>query len=67
MLVYIGSSKLILAALLLSLVLFAILIMDFALCSHRKGFFYALVGCNNDKDNFGQNCTSSNKNENTFV
>ena len=67
MLVYIGSQKLVLAAFLLSLVLFAILIVDFTLCRHKKGFLYALVGCNNDKNNSCLNCTESDRMDMTTV
>ena len=42
MLVYIGSEKLVLAAFVVSLVLYSILIMDFALCRRKKGFLYSL-------------------------
>ena len=67
MLVYIGSPKLVLAAFLLSLVLFAILIVDFTLCHHKKGLLYALVSCNNDKNNSCQNCTGSSRIDMTTV
>ncbi len=63
-LVLIGSRKLILAAFLLSLVLFTILIMDFTLCRRKKGLVYTLFSCkNNDKDNSCQRCTRRNINE----
>ena len=63
-LVRIGSGKIILAAFLLSLVLFTILIMDFTLCRRKKGFLYALVGCkDDDMDNSCQYCTRRNRNE----
>ncbi|CAB4023523.1 Hypothetical predicted protein [Paramuricea clavata] len=50
-LVYIASGKVTLAAFLLSLVLFTILIMDFTLCRRKKGFLYALLGCKSDDAN----------------
>ncbi|CAB4027508.1 Hypothetical predicted protein [Paramuricea clavata] len=57
-LVYIASGKIILAAFLLSLVLFTILIMDFTLCHRKKGFLYALVACKtDDADHFCQGCS----------
>jgi hypothetical protein len=63
-LVYIASGKVILAAFLLSLVLFTILIMDFTLCRRKKGFLYALLGCKNDDvDHFCQRCSERNRNE----
>ena len=67
MLVYIGSPKLVLAAFLLSLILFAILVVDFTLYRHKKGLLYALVGCNDDKNNPCQNCTGSNRIDITIV
>ena len=67
MLVYIGSPKLVLAAFLLSLILFAILIVDFTLFCHKKGLLYALVGCNNDKNNSCQNCIRSDRIDITTV
>ncbi|CAB4027225.1 Hypothetical predicted protein [Paramuricea clavata] len=63
-LVYIGSGKLILAAFLLSLVLFTILILDFTLCRQKKGFLYALLGCKSDDvDHLCQRCGERNRNE----
>ncbi|CAB4026845.1 Hypothetical predicted protein [Paramuricea clavata] len=63
-LVYIASGKVILAAVLLSLVLFTILIMDFTLCRRKKGFLYALFDCiSDDADNFCQRCSERNRNE----
>ena len=62
-LVYIASGKVILAAFLLSLVLFTILIMDFTLCRRKKGFLYALVGCKNNDVHFCQRCSERNRNE----
>jgi hypothetical protein len=51
MLVYIGSTRVTIAAFLLSLLLFTILIIDFTFCRRKKGFFYAFMGCNNgEKD-----------------
>ena len=70
MLVYIGSLKLTLAALLLSLVLLTILIVDFTFCRRQKGFFYALVGCAKDKDNACQistGRTGSNRHDMTII
>ena len=63
-LVHIASDKVILAAFLLSLVLFTILVMDFEFCRRKKGFLYALLGCKNDKaDHFCQRCSQINRNE----
>ncbi|CAB3980131.1 Hypothetical predicted protein [Paramuricea clavata] len=63
-LVYIASGKVILAAFLLSLVLFTILIMDFTLCRRKKGFLYALFACkSDDTDHFYQRCSERNRNE----
>ena len=41
--VSISSEKLVLVAFFVSLVLFSIIIMDFALCRQKKGFLYALL------------------------
>ncbi|CAB3997878.1 Hypothetical predicted protein, partial [Paramuricea clavata] len=61
-LVYIASGKVILAAFLLSLVLFTILIMDFTLCRRKKGFLYALLGCkSDDADHVCQRCSERNR------
>ncbi len=62
--VLIGSGKLILAAFLLSLVLFTILIIDFTLCRRKTGLFYTLFSCKNvDMDNSCQHWTRTNINE----
>ena len=57
LLVYIGSEKLVIAAFVVSLVLFSVLIMDFALCRRKKGFIYALFRSDkNDDNNFCPHC-----------
>jgi hypothetical protein len=52
-----------LAAVILTMVQFTILIIDFTLCRRKKGFLYALVNCKNDDvDNCCQQCRQGNKN-----
>ena len=61
-LVSIASGKAILAAFLLSLVLFSILIIDLTLCRRKKGILYALLGCKNDDgDHFCARCGERSK------
>ena len=62
--VYIGSEKLVIAAFVVSLVLFSILMMDFALCRRKKGFIYALFRSDqNDNNNFCLHCEKNNQND----
>ena len=64
----IGSVKVVLVAVLLALVLFTILIVDFTLCRRKKGLLYTLCYCcnkNNDMGNICQHYTQRNPNQMT--
>ena len=52
------------AAFVVSLVLFSIVIKDFALCRQKKGFLYALLRSDKtDDNNFCLHCEERNRNE----
>ncbi|CAB3988101.1 Hypothetical predicted protein [Paramuricea clavata] len=61
-LIYIASPKVFLVALVLSLILVSILIVDFNLCHRKKGIMYSVLSCRTDmKDNACYDCAERQK------
>ncbi|CAB4016466.1 Hypothetical predicted protein [Paramuricea clavata] len=61
-LIYIASPKVFLVALVLSVILVSILIVDFNLCHRKKGIMYSVLSCRKDmKDNACSDCAERQK------
>ena len=61
-LIYIASPKVFLVALVLSVILVSILIVDFNLCHRKKGIMYSVLSCRkNMKDNACPDCAERQK------
>ena len=56
MLIYIASPKIFLVAIVLSVLLVSILIVDFALCRRQKGIIYSVLKCKKKSDDMCPTC-----------